>query len=780
MRLLATTLRHLERDRFHVSLLVLGQDTTLRDEFPSDVDIETLSGGPAPASRMAELAAILRAARRHDLIVAYAELTPTYLAAIASRMIGRPVVGWVHTDLSEIFRRRLRPAWAHSLAIRLFYPRLDAVVAVGERVAHDLAGAFGMPNVRHVANCIDIAANRRLASEADVAIGGPEDQPLLVAVGVLTHVKGFDTVIRAHARVRAAGIPHRLAIVGDGPLMAELRALAASEGVAESVQFLGFLKNPYAVMAKAQGLVLGSRLEGFALVVAEALALGVPVVATDTAGPNEILDGGRYGPLVPIDSPTAMAEALARLLTDPAWRAELARNAPEAAARYDARMVVPRIEAIFDEVLGAFGAGRPMRRRHAFGSARTGEQGPKARDGGDGLAGSLPAEIRFLLDVVAAEFGGPAPLAPPGLDWPSVLACVRHHRLEPLMGPTLAADGPVPEDVRRKLAAMMHAAAQRTLRLVAELAHLARRFAEAGVEVLAVKGPALSVLLHGDPARRSCRDIDLLVRPGQEAAARQVLAACGYGTTPEAVEPCRNAVRLAHARHDILVELHTRLADDDRLLPVAGLGAFETATEVVIAGTRIRTLGPDAAMAYAAYHGANHYWSRLYWLADFAAATTHPGVDWAEVARIAEHTGSGRQLAWAARLSSALLGRAPPLPPARGGDLAAIRRADAFIPEFLAVPPEPELETVRRLGYRRRLAVDLGLQSHWQGAWARLMVRLRPDGEDRSALPLPPGLGFMHYAVRPLRLLGSLPPFRRRAARSGPAARADRAAGPGR
>lgn len=370
-------------------------------------------------------------------------------------------------------------------------------------------------------------------------------------------------------------------------------------------------------------------------------------------------------------------------------------------------------------------------------------------------AAALPAEIRFLLDVVAAGIGGPPPRPAPGLDWAGVLANVRHHRLEPLMGPASTADAGTPPEWRRDLAAARRATALRTMRMAGELAHLATRFAKAGIDVLALKGPAFSVQLYGGPLRRACRDIDLLVRPEAADAARRLLQGCGYGGTTDAVTLHRNAVGMRHDRNGIEVELHVRLAEDDRLMSTALLRPFDTAVTVAVAGAPVPTLPLEAALAYAAFHGAHHHWYRLHWLADFAAAAGHPDVDWGLVAHLARRTGTERHLALAARLSAALLGRAPPdlLPSSAGRGLAAVRRAEGVVSSILAAPPVREVDMVRRIGRLRILRTELGLHHRPAARWAQLRLRLQPTDTDRSQVPLPRGLGFLHYATRVLRVL---------------------------
>ena len=98
----------------------------------------------------------------------------------------------------------------------------------------------------------------------------------------------------------------------------DLLALADSLGVAADLCLTGFVANPYAYMARARVFALSSAWEGFGNVLVEALACGCPVVSTDCPfGPAEILDGGRYGRLVPVGAFEAMADAMAELMASP-------------------------------------------------------------------------------------------------------------------------------------------------------------------------------------------------------------------------------------------------------------------------------------------------------------------------------------------------------------------------------------------------------------------------------------------------------------------------------
>ena len=134
---------------------------------------------------------------------------------------------------------------------------------------------------------------------------------------------------RAFQILRAeAGFAARLVLLGEGPERGRLEALTATLGLEDCVCFAGRQTNPYAWMARASALVLSSRCEGFGSVLAEAMACGTNVVATDCrSGPREILEGGRWGRLVPVGDVLALARAMRDALLDPLPRADLIRAA---------------------------------------------------------------------------------------------------------------------------------------------------------------------------------------------------------------------------------------------------------------------------------------------------------------------------------------------------------------------------------------------------------------------------------------------------------------------
>lgn len=168
--------------------------------------------------------------------------------------------------------------------------------------------------------------------------------PVILGVGRLAKQKDFPTLLRAFAKVRATR-PCRLIILGEGEERRRLQTLARTLGIEIDFDLPGFVPNPFAYMSRAAALVLPSAFEGFGNVVAEALAVGTPVVTTDCRhGPREILSDGNYGPLVPVGDSNALAQGIQRTLETPPER-----------DRLRARAQAFTTEAIADQYLATFG-----------------------------------------------------------------------------------------------------------------------------------------------------------------------------------------------------------------------------------------------------------------------------------------------------------------------------------------------------------------------------------------------------------------------------------------
>jgi glycosyltransferase involved in cell wall biosynthesis len=205
------------------------------------------------------------------------------------------------------------------LLMQWLYPRADAIVGVSRGVSEDLARFLRLP-AKQVTTIYNPVVTQSLLRQAEVPHDhpwlAPGSPPVVLGVGRLTQQKDFPTLIRAFARVRAHR-SCRLVILGEGELRPALQALVAELGVTEDVLLFGFTDNPFVWMRRAGVFVLSSAWEGLPTVLIEAMACGAPVISTDCpSGSNEILEGGKWGCLVPVGDVQALAEAVATTLDD--------------------------------------------------------------------------------------------------------------------------------------------------------------------------------------------------------------------------------------------------------------------------------------------------------------------------------------------------------------------------------------------------------------------------------------------------------------------------------
>lgn len=201
--------------------------------------------------------------------------------------------------------------------MKVAYRFADAIVANSHAVALDLSRVLRIPvdEIEVIYNPLNLARIEEESSAPLVhdwfADGAP---PVILGVGSLAPLKDFATLVRAFAIVRSRR-ECRLVILGEGPEREHLVSLARQAGVAGDVLMPGFDPNPFAWMRRARVFVSSSVTEGCPNALMQALAIGMAIVSTSAVGGSaEILENGRWGRLVPVDRPGAMAAAIGECL----------------------------------------------------------------------------------------------------------------------------------------------------------------------------------------------------------------------------------------------------------------------------------------------------------------------------------------------------------------------------------------------------------------------------------------------------------------------------------
>jgi glycosyltransferase involved in cell wall biosynthesis len=354
-RLYVNLLNGLTRDRFDTSLLAWKvHDSHFVDELPADVPLLDLGRVGRWRTELPRLVlATARAIRRidPDVVVAITtELTPALYAAI--RLSGRrPRVILDEQGSPSAWLPLVRDRPWRERGVRLAYSRLPrdgVVICVSESVREDLITAFGCNPARLVTipNPVDVGRVRRLGAER-VELPWPDRRPIIVSVGRFFRQKGFDVLARAFVEV-ARETDARLLLVAEGPERANVEQILADAGLADRAALVGYQANPFPFVAAADVFALPSLTEGFGFVLVEAMALGVAPVSSSAAGPRDILDGGRYGTLVPPGDHEALARELLALLRDGDRRERMGQAARERAETYAAERVVAAYEEVLD------------------------------------------------------------------------------------------------------------------------------------------------------------------------------------------------------------------------------------------------------------------------------------------------------------------------------------------------------------------------------------------------------------------------------------------------
>lgn len=328
------------------------------------VELPQLVREPAPVKDLVALVKLYRLIRgsRVDLVHTHTSKAGI-LGRLAARLAGvRRVVhtphghyfvgGYAGRALTRLFVRLER--WAARFT--------DRIVGLTEQEIRDhVARGIGRPEQFVVIpSGVALPAFEKTAGDARglrAALGLPGSATVVGSVGRFEPVKGHHYLLEAVARLARRCPDLHVAFVGDGELLPELRRAAEHAGLAGRAHFLGWREDVPAVLHTFDLFVLPSLNEGMGRALVEAMAAGLPIVASEVGGVPEVLAGGAAGVLVPPADAGALARAIETLLGDPALRARLGAAARDRAGQYTAEASLRKLEALYDELLGFGGDG---------------------------------------------------------------------------------------------------------------------------------------------------------------------------------------------------------------------------------------------------------------------------------------------------------------------------------------------------------------------------------------------------------------------------------------
>lgn len=305
----------------------------------------------ALASKLAEVA---RSHRLRILHVHYA--IPFAAAAILAKQIAPEldlkVVTTLHgTDITLVGSNdSFRPVTAFCIE------RSDAVTAVSHALRAETGRVFGITRpIEVIPNFVDpdhYRSARPAAWPGDRSAAGAERVPTIVHISNFRPVKRAADVVRVFARV-AGEVPARLVLVGDGPDLGPATDLARELGVLDRIRLIGVVDDVAPYLRAADLLLLPSQTEAFGLVALEALAAGVPVIASRVGGLPEVVEHGVSGYLLPVGDVEGMARQAVTLLRERPLAERLGRaGAGRVAEQFPPDRIVPRFEELYHRVLG--------------------------------------------------------------------------------------------------------------------------------------------------------------------------------------------------------------------------------------------------------------------------------------------------------------------------------------------------------------------------------------------------------------------------------------------
>jgi len=353
---------NLDKNKFKIVLFI---EKIQKRHFPIDKDIKVINIDLKPRQGLFEniknVWGILKSIQmadtteRPDAFLSFGSL-PNCYTLLALRLFKKSKAKVIITEHSEALfvpfrqrelkRRILAPIY--KVMIYFLYRLADYIIPVSENIAKLVRRLFFVKaeRVKVIHNPVDISNIRDLSMHRVDDIDFQDHTHYLAAISRLSPEKGIEYLMQAIAGLKS-NVNLKLLLIGEGERAEELKGLSADYDIGNRVRFLGWQDNPFKYLSKCDAFVLPSVYEGFPNVILEAMACGVPIIATRcTPAIEEVIDSYNNGILVPPKNAGALSKEINNLLDSKTLREKIRSNAYEKVKGFDVSRVVKRYEEI--------------------------------------------------------------------------------------------------------------------------------------------------------------------------------------------------------------------------------------------------------------------------------------------------------------------------------------------------------------------------------------------------------------------------------------------------
>jgi glycosyltransferase involved in cell wall biosynthesis len=356
-RVLIDFLSNLDIDKYELDLCLMMEEGILLPEVPKYVNIIPLWNSYSIYYKLA-----LRLSKwgvsnylfqrilekkldnKYDVEISFLEGMPLKLHALMKTKAKK--ITWVHCDLFN-FHYTKNQFWKNEEVEA--YNKMDNIICVSKDTLRTFVQRFPtcVAEKKVIYNPIDIEKIQKLAN-LDVVTN--DNKFTVVSVGRLTSQKKPERVVHLAAKLKKEGLNVQFQIIGEGELKEELINLVKNLDVADCIEFKGFIRNPYPYIKTAHLMLLSSGVEGFGLVICEAMCLGTPVVSTKTAGPVEIIENNEYGLLCEHDD-EAIYKAVKSMIKNQELRKRYQEVGLKRAKMYNVENAITNFDKMINNLL---------------------------------------------------------------------------------------------------------------------------------------------------------------------------------------------------------------------------------------------------------------------------------------------------------------------------------------------------------------------------------------------------------------------------------------------